>query len=241
MWPSPRVEHESNRGLPLVRPEGAGYMPLCCAAYWIGTKAGTINLDLNDAPTWEQAFSQLLARISSDEVAVTGVRHGEREKIPGHVFAAIQIRHPFSNNPFDLMFSDELYLDVGAYLDEEHWQRGFDDKLETRSGVKWGKILVLKSDVARWWPFVAQQDDPVSGEPAYRTGAPGRPTSIQLVAIEHTARWDRCEALKSIVAESKALAKWLMEKHPGAPQLAPKTIRNNLGAEHRRRQSDARK
>src|ERR1700680_920398 len=81
--------------------------------------------------------------------------------------------------------------------------RGMTTRLETRSGVKWGKLLVLKSDVARWWPFVAQQDDPVTGEPTYRTGATGRPTSITLVVIEHTARWDRCEALKSIGAEPR--------------------------------------
>jgi hypothetical protein len=69
----------------------------------------------------------------------------------------------------------------------------------------------------------------------YRTGAPGRPTSIQLVEAEHRARWDRGEALESIVAESEILEKWLKRIHPTAPQLTNKTIRNNLAAEHRRR------
>jgi hypothetical protein len=94
IWPPPRLEHPSDRGLPLVRPEGAGYMPLCCAAYWIGTKGGTVTFDPHDAPIWDNAFSPLLARISSEEVVVTGARDGEREKIPGHVFAATVFATP---------------------------------------------------------------------------------------------------------------------------------------------------
>ena len=69
----------------------------------------------------------------------------------------------------------------------------------------------------------------------YRTGAPGRPTSIQLVEAEHRTRWDRGEALESIVAESKILEKWLSRIHPTAPPLTAKTIRNRLAEEHRRR------
>ena len=83
MWPSTRMEQESDPGLPLIRPDGAGYMALCCAAYWIGANGGSVNFDPNDTPTWKQAFAPLLDRISSDDVAVTGVRDGVREKIWG--------------------------------------------------------------------------------------------------------------------------------------------------------------
>jgi hypothetical protein len=69
----------------------------------------------------------------------------------------------------------------------------------------------------------------------YRSGAPGRPTSMQLVEAEHGARWDRGEALQRIVAESKFLSEWLKHTHPTAPRLKDKTIRNNLAKEHRRR------
>jgi hypothetical protein len=236
MWPAPRAERTSDKSLTLIKPEGSGHMPLCCAAYWIATKGGAEIFDPCDVSVWEAAFSQLLARIASDEVTITGLRGGEREKINGHLFAGIRIDYPFNDSPLDLTLSDELYLYAGVYLDEEYWHRGFDDRLESRRGVKWGKLLVLKSDVARWWPFAAS-----STNSPYRTGAPGRPTSIQLVAAEHAARWDRGEALDSIGAESQALVRWLLDSHPSAPRLSEKTISNNLRAEHRRRRAETRK
>jgi hypothetical protein len=69
----------------------------------------------------------------------------------------------------------------------------------------------------------------------YKTGEPGRPTSMQLVEAEHGARWERGEALQKIGAESKILSEWLKQTHPRAPRLKDKTIRNNLAEEHRRR------
>src|SRR4051812_45454784 len=95
--------------------------------------------------------------------------------------------------------------------------------------------MVLKSDVAGSWPFAeGEAAAPISG-PVYHKGAPGRPTSMHLVEIEHAARWDRGEALESIVAESEALATWLKTVHPSAARLTPKTIRNNLSLAHRQR------
>ena len=175
MWLAPRPEHAVERPLILIKPEGAGYLPLCSAAYWIATRGGQSSIDPSDSLVWESAFAELLARIASEEVTVTGVHAGEREKIAGYVFAGIHIDYPFSDSPIDPVASDELYLYAGVYLDEEHWQRGFDDKLETRRAVKWGKLLVLKSDVARWWPFASATSLPEDLAPV-RTGAPGRPS-----------------------------------------------------------------
>lgn len=242
-WPPHRREEWDRPLPPPIPPEGPGYMPLCCAAHWLATKGGTESMDLCGTPAWEQAFSELLARISSDDVAITGVRDGEREKIPGHVFANISVHYPWCDSTLsdDLYLSNELYLFAGAYLDEEHWQRGFDDRLESGRGVKWGKLLVLKADVARWWPFAGLGDNAAPAGPEYYTGAPGRPTSMQLVELEHSSRWDRGEASKRIGAEAKELAHWLMETHPNAPWLTVKTIANRLRKEHRCRASIAQK
>jgi len=169
---------------------------------------------------------------------VTGVRDEIGEKLDPHLFASVQVDYPFSNAPTELILSDELYLSSCAYINDEQWRGGLDDNLRNRRGVKWSRLQVLNSDVARWWPFPSEHEHPVSAEP-YRTGAPGLPTSMQLVAIEHTERWLRGEALTSIVAESDALAQWLIDTHPSAPRLSAKAIRNNLSAEHRRRISDA--
>jgi hypothetical protein len=222
----------------LIKPDGPGYMPLYFAAQWIATRGGTLEIDPSDLSVWQDAFAQLLPRIASDEVTATGMRKGQREKLEGHIFAGILVDFPFHDTPVNLLVSEELYLWSRVYIDEEHWQKGWNDVLETRHGAKWSKLLVLKSDVAKCWPFAESAG--ITSAP-YQTGAPGRPTSMQLVAAEHRARWDRGEALERIGAEAQALAQWLREAHPSAPQLTAKTIRNNLSAEHRQRTSAARK
>jgi hypothetical protein len=107
---------------------------------------------------------------------------------------------------------------------------------KVRRGRQWSKLMVLKSDIAREWPF-----DMETSAGQRRSGAPGRPTSSQLVRLEYDARWQRGEVEKRIGAEAEALSAWLAKVHPKEVQLTPKTIRNTLSAEHRRRWSDARK
>jgi hypothetical protein len=238
IWRPRRLEERRYELPGLVKPEGPGYIPLYCAAQWIATRGGTVEIDPGDLTVWQDAFAQLLPRIASDEVTVTGLQEGQREKLEGHIFAGILVDFPFHDTPFNLLISEELYLSSCVYIDEEHWQKGWNDVLETRHGAKWSKLLVLKSDVAKCWPFAESAG--ITSAP-YQTGAPGRPTSMQLVAAEHRVRWDRGEALERIGAEAQALAQWLRETHPSAPQLTAKTIRNNLSAEHRQRTSAARK
>jgi hypothetical protein len=238
IWQPHRLEEQRYELPALVKPEGPGYMPLYCAAQWIATRSGTVEIDPSDLSVWQDAFAQLLPRIASDEVTATGMRDGQRENLEGHIFAGILVDFPFHDTPSNLLFSEELYLRSRVYIDEEHWQKGWNDVLETRHGCKWSKLMVLKSDVAKCWPFA---ESAALTSPPYETGAPGRPTSMQLVAAEHSARWDRGEALESMGAEAEVLARWLKEAHPKAPRLKPKTIRNNLGAEHRRRKGSARK
>jgi hypothetical protein len=138
---------------PLVPPEGPGYMPLYCAAQYIATRGGTVEIDPNELSVWQGAFEQLLTRIASGEVTTIGVRDGAREKLEAHMFASIRVAFPFQcPPPLDLLGSEELYLWSSFYIDEEEWQSGWNDALETRYGVKWSKLMVLKSDVARCWP-----------------------------------------------------------------------------------------
>jgi len=133
----------------------------------------------------------------------------------------------------DLILSEKLCLISRPCLDDEHWRGGFDDSLEDRRGARWRRLMVLKADVARCWPFAGALD--------YRTGAPGRPTSMHLVELEYRDRWQRGEAETGINAEAEALAEWLRTEHPDAPQLGPKAIANRLRHEHRRRVGDAQK
>jgi hypothetical protein len=217
---------------PLVKPEGPGYMPLYCAAQWIATRGGTADIDPSDLSAWEDAFAQLLAGIASEQVTITGICNGERKKLEGHLFAGIRVDYPFHDTPIELLTSEELYLSSRVYIDEVQWHKDSNDSLETSRGCEWSKLMVVRSQVAQYWPFSAAL--------ARRTGAPGRPSSMDLVEAEHRARWDRGEAKPSIGAEAPILSEWLKIKHPNEPQLKPKSIANRLRYEHRKRAAEAR-
>jgi hypothetical protein len=221
-----RKRKTSSYRLPeLVRPDGAGYMALYCAAQWIATRGGTLEINPLD-------------RIASEDVKVVGVRDGATETVSGIHFASCSVVYPFSDSRLDQILSKELCLFSRPYLDDEHWRKGFDDSLEDRRGARWRRLMVLKADVARYWPFDIAR--PADVTPLV-TGAPGRPTSMHLVELEHRDRWQRGEAETSIGAEAAALANWLRTEHPHAPPLTPKTIANKLRHDYRRRGAEARK
>jgi hypothetical protein len=220
---------------PQITPEGTGYMPLYCAAHWVATKGCTLQIDPLDLEVWKRPFSQLLSRISSDEVAVTGLREGQREKIEGHIFAGISVDYPFADT--ELLLSSELYLSSRIYVDDEHWRKGFNDSLQTRYGCKWSHLMVLKSDVLRHWPFSSPENENSTTPLATKTGAPGRPSSMHLVEREYRARGDRGDTKANIGEEAKVLSEWLRSTHPDAPRLTPKTIANRLRHEHRMRKA----
>ena len=164
----------------VMKPEGGGYMPLYCAAQWVATERGAISFDPCDESVWKPVYEQLLARIASEEIKVVGLRDGERQPVPGFHFAGCRIDYPFTEPPFELLLSEDLYLSSFAYLDEEHWLKGYDDFLQNRRGRQWGRLMVLKSDVAKFWPL------DVVGEataPPLRSGSTGRPSSIILLRL----------------------------------------------------------
>jgi hypothetical protein len=222
----------------LVRPDGAGYMALYCAAQWIATRGGTLEINPLDEGLWREAFKDLLDRIASEDVKVVGVRDGATETVSGPHFASCSVVYPFSDPRSDQILSKELCLFSRPYIDDEHWRGRFNDTLEDRRGARWRRLMVLKADVARCWPFDIAR--PAHVTPLV-TGAPGRPTSMRLVEQEYRARRARGEAQTGINAVAKALAEWLRTKHSDAPQLTPKTIANRLRHEHRRRAGEAQK
>lgn len=231
LWPEVRHVEPVLELPPTVRPEGAGDFPLYCAVQWIATQGGTRDFDPADESVWKAAFDDLKAHIRSGLVSVTGVRNGIPEKIDGHTFSSsLRVDHSFAEASFDLILSDDLYLSSFAYLDPEHWHNGFDDSLRNRDRVEWSKLTVLKSEVAKSWPFHEKDQDTGS---IIRTGAAGRPTPIHLVKAEHRRRLISGTAQDSVTAESERLAEWLSQAHPNLPRLTPKTIRNNISTEHR--------
>jgi len=231
VWPAWQPSDAEAELPPPIAPSGAGHFPLYCAAHWIAACRGPGNFNPRDTRVWSAAFTDLLARIASNEIEATGIRNGIREKIEGHIFASLRVDYPFSDAPIDLILSDELHLCSSIYFDDENWQRGEGDCLRTRSGARWSKLMVLKSDVARFWPSATAGVAQKNG--ILYTGAPGRPTSMQLVHPEHQRRLDAGEAERMLSVEAAALAAWLKKTHPSAPSLTAKTIENNIRNRHR--------
>jgi hypothetical protein len=207
-----------------IAPIGPGYMPLYCAAQWIATEGGKRQFIPDDQNIWKAAFDALLARIASDQVKVTGDTARERELIPGYHFAGCRVDLPFADVRADLLLAENLYLSSHPYIDEQHWRGGFDDALLNRHQVRWSRLMVLKEDIARYWPF--------SHAPT-ETGAPGRPSSMYLVEAEFKARCTRGAVAANLSGEAETLAKWLHDAHPDKPPLKPKSICNNLRAAFR--------
>lgn len=232
---------------PPLSPIGEGSMPLYCCAHWIAANGGTVDFDLYDSnlpETFSAAFEELCTNIGSEEVSgVTGLRDGKRERIDCVKFQLIKFQHPFSNT--DLSFGDEPELFLLSCLDVDGpndslvmWRPGrrFDDT----SNSEWSKLAAPKSEIRKRWPFTVRTERSESTEWA-GTGAPGRPTSIDLVRTEYRARCERGDVNHGIGEEAAELSRWLLLTHPAAPQLKPKTIENQLRADHRARQSKPRK
>lgn len=67
-----------------------------------------------------------------------------------------------------------------------------------------------------------------------RSGFAGRPSSQQLIELEHARRLVAGEAEEKITDEAQYLSAWLARTHPEWPKASAKTIANNIGAAHRR-------
>jgi hypothetical protein len=83
------------------------------------------------------------------------------------------------------------------------------------------QLLVTEYDVRRYWKPQVRPELP-------KSGAPGRPSSMDLVLREFGGRMARNETAPSRDAESKELARWLADKHPDMPKCSAKTILNKL-------------
>jgi len=223
--PVPSVE----RLPPTMRPDGDGYMPLYCAAHWIATAGGTLDFLPNDPPRWRAAYAALLAAITSDKVRVVGMKGGERDIIGGHVFAGIQVDYPFDDPDLNLTVGSELYLRSYPFLDEEHWQRGFDDALIRKREDKWTRLMVDKASVRLLWPFFRDDDDVDQ-----KTGLAGRPSkSRHLIEDELVRRAEADGLAPTLAGESRALLHWLIEVHPKAPRPTVRVVANNIRAQYR--------
>ena len=98
--------------------------------------------------------------------------------------------------------------------------------------ASWTHLQVKKSDVLREIKFDHKKE---LERPVYVSGAPGRPTSMNLIRQEFEARFSRGDSAGSITQEAAALADWLAKAHPEATCITAKTIKNQLADQFRKR------
>lgn len=212
LWPPawPKLDR-----LPTVMgPDGAGHMTLYSAVQWIGTKGRRDLLEPTDEAVWQDAFAQLLARIVTKEVAVSGVRDGERREIDPKLFVGIKVEYPFAP-PAAEPGRDELCLSSFPYVDDVH--EG--DTLRFGADVRWSKLMVEKPEVARFWSYGL-------GDPDHRP--PGRPSTIDWVEAELRRRQEARVMKRGIGAECRALSSWFSVTYPNEKPNPAKTIENRL-------------
>ena len=236
LWPLDRREECDTLLPPTMSPDGPGYMPLYCAAQWIATRGGNFTFDPHHTPNWHAPYADLLARISSGEVTVTGVRDGIGEKLDPHLFASVRVAYPFSYEPFDLIVSEDLYLASCAYSTKSSGVPAPMTASRTDAASRWQGLQVLKTDVVRWWLWSGRGGGETSAV-AHTSGAPGRPSSMHLIEDEHRARCERGEHCACVAAEARALHHWFRTAHPHERPATARTIENRIRDEHRRRKA----
>jgi hypothetical protein len=197
------------------------------------TQGGSVTKALNHDEAWNASTERLLAFVSTGEVEVIGRPRsgGPAEPIKGHVFAGILIPCPLSVS-FSVLTGDDPWISCTPYIDESHWAATFNDEafLDSAARPSWTHLRVRKADVLRHVVF----EKGTARTVAYETGAPGRPTSMQLVRSEFESRQRKGLTAPSVTEEACVLSEWLRKSHPEAPQLKPKTIKNQLAKDYRK-------
>ena len=141
-------------------------MPFSQAAYWIAANGGTKSFDVNDQAAWKHAYRELLAHIASNDVQIIGLgRGGMNEKIDALFFAGLRAACPYDDTPSELLFGSEPYIETFPFIDDEHWRKGFNDKLVPPRGGKpwWSRLQVKKEDVRRIRRFAGDPDASMAG------------------------------------------------------------------------------
>lgn len=151
--------------------------------------------------------------------------------------------NPSTGRMVDLMTDRWRRADAMQTLREGRlWQRGrvrtvysswiHSDRPPERGPDKYADVFLKNADDASRSDPEPTTGDLKLGEPAsaviYRTGAPGRPTSTDLVIGELHARIADGQLEPTLAKQAQALSAWLAERHPQAAQLKPTSMENAI-------------
>jgi hypothetical protein len=129
--------------------------------------------------------------------------------------------------------------EIERLLDREEWRReafgvpGIDNiphPVTSPGPDTGGQPVFLKvSDFQEWLTASRREINP------FRTGAPGKPSAIQLIVAEHQRRVDSGEVIDGVGEEAEHLKHWVDVEYPDAPPITAKTIENRINEAHRHR------
>jgi hypothetical protein len=141
-------------GLP-TRPQDVPDMPLFSAAYWIASKGGAEDFNVEDHAAWHSAIETLLERVRSNDLKLSG-RQSERDLpsvIPSEVFRGVlPVVPPYQSNQdyADAVFDDVARLELRPTVDLHD---GGDKLFSGNREPAWTDLRVSGPDLARLWPF----------------------------------------------------------------------------------------
>jgi hypothetical protein len=208
---------------PPLPPDGPGYMPFTPAAHWIASKGGTISIG-TDEQFWSAALNDLLAHIASEDVDRTGRKNGLTERVPGRLFAGIRVSFPYSELSLETLLGDAPYLDCVPFVDDEHWQRGSNDKLYFSGGRPtgdWTHLQVRKTDIARLWPLSSFTSETTEVGQRARLKAHRRTAAKEAIVAVYGPSGPRPGVTEKM--RESAINKWLAEN--GMSTVSQATIR----------------
>jgi hypothetical protein len=167
---------------PPIRPQDVSDMPLFLAAYWIASKGGAEDFNVEDHATWRSAIEALLDKVRFG-LKVTG-RRSERylpdpDGIPSEVFyGGLPIVPPYQTQQefAAKVFDDVARLELWPTIDPR--ERGSDRLYSGDYRPVWLDLRVSGPDVARLWPFQESALAPQSAATNPRADASG--TDLQI-------------------------------------------------------------
>ncbi|WP_454655136.1 hypothetical protein [Bosea beijingensis] len=152
------------------------------------------------------------------EIALTGRRIGSKN------FEAIPHTYFFKPRGFSYLYGDRI--------DDTPTNASLDVIFAHRDDGDWEDAIVDRDQFLTWFNkakahIVGVADIPDTSPTIYRTGAPGRPTSMRVVLEEAERRLEAGVEVGKLLPFAKELARWLTVEHEKAPPLKPETIADN--------------
>lgn len=166
LWPQLPVaaEIEAKRTWPIepymlapISDQGnSGFVPLCAALQWIMTDSGKRGVMMDDVERWHESVRELWPLICDGQLELIGLQagHAMTARIPGQSLTLVKVLQPLVSSIDDMLLNAPSHISCTPYIDEEHWQRDFNDKLfeSGRSGPAWSHLQVRKSEILERWP-----------------------------------------------------------------------------------------